>query len=242
LTFSIAARCPRTGQLGVATSSASLACGAFAPSVQTSIGAIASQALANPFYGGDGLRLLANGVPPDRVVAELMAADPGRELRQLLVVDARGGTAVFTGTECISWAGHQIGAGFIAGGNTLVGEQVVTAMAAAFEETEAEELADRLVRALEAGEAAGGDRRGRQSAALLVAYDQDYRYFDLRVDHHQEPIAELRRIFEMRREAQARWGSFRPTRDAPLPPGFLDTWPQIKATHELEVTGKATQA
>lgn len=242
MTFSIVARCPRTGQLGVAVASASLACGAFAPSVQANTGAIASQAFGNPFFGIDGLRLLADGLTPDQVVAELAAADPGRDLRQLLVVDAREGVAAFTGRECIPWAGHQTGAGYVAGGNTLAGSQVVSAMAAAFEEAEHEELGERLVRTPEAGEAAGGDRRGRQSAALLVAYDQDYRYYDLRVDHHPTPVTELRLIFELRTADRARWGDFRPTREAPLPPGFLEAWSKIKATHELEATGKATPA
>jgi uncharacterized Ntn-hydrolase superfamily protein len=240
VTFSLVARCPRTGQLGVATASASLACGAWVPSVQTGTGAIASQAFSNPFFGIDGFRLLSDGMAAEQVVADLQQGDPGRDVRQLLVVDAHGRAAGFTGGECISWAGHHIGQGYVAGGNTLTGEHALTAMVAAFEVAEDEELTERLVRVLEAGDAAGGDRRGRQAAALLVAYDQEYRYFDLRVDHHPTPVAELRRIFEMRVADKARWGGWRPTREAPLPPGFLEQWSSIKATHELDATGEVT--
>ncbi len=229
MTFSIAARCPRTGMLGVATSSASLACGAAAPTVQTHTGAIASQAFGNPFFGIDGLRLLSSGLAPEQVVAQLPSADPGRELRQLLVVDGHGRAAAFTGGECMPWAGHRIGAGYVAGGNRLAGEQVASAMAAAFEGSAEHDLPDRLVSALEAGETAGGDRGGRQSAALLVAYDQDYKYFDLRVDDHAEPVAELRRIFEMKKSERLKLGNWRPTREATLPPGFLERWPLIRA-------------
>jgi len=224
MTFSIAARCPRTGMLGVATASASLACGAFAPSVKRTTGAIASQAFGNPFLGIDGLRLLGQGLTAQQVVAELLPNDPGREFRQLLIVDGRGGTAAFTGSKCLRWAGHQAGEAFVAGGNTLVGEHVVLAMTDAFSRSGEEELAERLVRALEAGDAAGGDRRGKQSAALLVSYDQDYRYYDLRVDDHADPVNELRRIFELRKAGRAQHGDWRPTRDAPLEPGFMERY------------------
>ena len=224
MTFSIAARCPRTGMLGVATASASLACGAFAPSVKTATGAIASQAFGNPFFGIDGLRLLDQGLSAQKVVAELLPSDPGREYRQLLIVDGRGGIAAFTGSKCLRWAGHQAGEEFVAGGNTLAGEHVVLAMTDAFAQSTDQELPERLVRSLEAGDAAGGDRRGRQSAALLVSYDQDYRYYDMRVDDHADPVKELRRLFELRKAGRAKHGDWRPTREAPLEPNFIERY------------------
>jgi uncharacterized Ntn-hydrolase superfamily protein len=199
------------------------------------MGAIASQAFGNPFFGIDGLGLLSNGMLVEQVVAELLSTDPGRELRQLLVVDAQGRAAGFTGAKCIPWAGHRVGIGCAAGGNRLTGKQVVTAIAAAFEQFAEQELPERLLRALEAGEAAGGGRRGRQSAALLVAYDQDYRYFDLRVDDHPDPVSDLRRIFEMNRSQRERLGDWRPTRETPLPPGFMESWTQTKADMEADL-------
>jgi len=224
VTFLIAARCPRTGMLGVATASASPGSGAWAPSVKTATGAIASQAFGNPFFGIDGLRLLDHGLSAGQVVAELLPNDPGRDYRQLLIVDGRGGTAAFTGSMCLRWAGHQAGQEFVAGGNTLTSEHVVPAITAVFAEPSEQELPERLVRALEAGDAAGGDRRGRRSAALLVSYDQDYRYYDLRVDDHADPVKELRRIFELRKAGRAEHGGWRPTRDAPLEPGFFERY------------------
>jgi uncharacterized Ntn-hydrolase superfamily protein len=220
--------------LGVATSSASLASGSAAPSVQTGTGAIASQAVGNPFLGIDGLRLLSQGLTPKQVVADLLPSDPGRELRQLLIVDGRGRTAAFTGSECLNWAGHREGDGYVAGGNRLAGQDVLVAMGEAYENARVEELPERLVRALEAGDSEGGDRGGRQSAGLLVYYDQDYRYYDLRVDDHPDPVTELRRIFELKKADRARLGRWRPTRESPLEPGFMEKWPAIKAALERE--------
>jgi uncharacterized Ntn-hydrolase superfamily protein len=234
MTFSIAARCPRTGMLGVATSSASLASGASVPSVRAGTGAIASQAFGNPFFGIDGLLLLADGLAPGQAVHELLAADPGGELRQLVIVDGQGRTAAFTGLECLRWAAHQSGHGYVVAGNRLAGQQVLVAMAEAFEQSVEHELPERLMRALESGQSAGGDRAGRQSAALFVAYDQDYSYYDLRVDDHSQPIAELRRIFELKRDSGQDLGNWRPTRDAPIEPGFLENWPQLKVELERE--------
>jgi len=210
--------------LGVATASASLGSGAWAPSVKTATGAIASQAFGNPFFGIDGLRLLDQGLTAQEVIAALLPNDPGREFRQLLIVDGGGRTAAFTGSKCLRWAGHTAGEGFVAGGNTLAGERVVLAMTDAFVQSGEEDLAERLVRAVEAGDAAGGDRRGRQSAGLLVCYDQDYRYYDLRVDDNPDPVKELRRLYELRKAGLARLGDWRPTRDEPLEPGFFERY------------------
>ncbi len=232
MTFTIAARCPLTGMLGVAVASASLACGSAAPFVRNGVGALATQAFGNPFLGVDGLRLLAEGRSPDQIVSTLLPADPGRDFRQLLIVDASGRTASHTGSECLNWAGVRLGQGYIAGGNRLAGEQVVAGMAEAFEAAESEPFPERLVRALEAGDTAGGDRGGRQSAALVVFWDQDYRYYDLRVDDHSAPVTELRRIFEMRKAAIGSRDGWRPTREYPLPPGWLEEWPELKKTYE----------
>jgi len=232
MTFSIAARCPRTGMLGVAVSSASLGSGAWAPSVKTATGAIASQAFGNPFYGIDGMRLLERGRGAQQVVAELLPKDPGREYRQLLIVDGHGDTAAFTGSKCLPWAGHQAGEQFVAAGNTLAGDHVVHAMSDAFANSGEEDLGERLVRALEAGDAVGGDRRGRQSAGLLVSYDQDYRFYDLRVDDHPDPVNELRRLFELRKAARAKHGDWRPTRDDLLEPGFTERYAREAAAVE----------
>jgi uncharacterized Ntn-hydrolase superfamily protein len=200
VTFSIVARCPRTGMLGVGVSSKALASGRAVPYVRAGIGAIASQAFGNPYLGIDGLELLAQGLPAARALERVIDIDRGRDLRQVAAVDAEGHTAAFTGSGCIEWAGHVEGGGYVCAGNILVGEEVVKEMARAFEGTVEEELPERLLLALEAGQAAGGDRRGRQSAALLVVHTEAYPLCDLRVDDHEEPVPELRRLFALYQE------------------------------------------
>lgn len=203
-TFSIVARDPHNGDLGVAVASKFLAVGSVVPWAQANVGAIATQALANIRYGPDGLALLARGLSAQEALHELLAADEQREHRQVGIVDREGRAAAFTGRECFPWAGHLIGAGFCCQGNILTGEAVVQRMADAFCAT-AGELAERLVAALEAGQAAGGDRRGRQSAALYVVREGGSyggvldRYIDLRVDDHPDPIVELRRLLALHR-------------------------------------------
>ncbi|WP_043097229.1 DUF1028 domain-containing protein [Kallotenue papyrolyticum] len=203
-TFSIVARDPQNGDLGVAVASKFLAVGSVVPWAQANVGAIATQALANIRYGPDGLALLARGLSAQEVLQELLAADEQREHRQVGIVDREGRAAAFTGRECVPWAGHLLGEGFCCQGNILAGEAVVQRMADAFRAT-AGELAERLVAALEAGQAAGGDRRGRQSAALYVAREGGSygglldRYIDLRVDDHPDPIVELRRLLALHR-------------------------------------------
>ena len=199
-TFSIAACDLAAGQWGVATQSKFLAVGSVVPWAEPHVGAIATQAYANPRYGPDGLALLREGAAAAEVVARLTEADDGRAHRQLGVVDANGGSATFTGPECMDWAGGLTGPGFAAQGNILVGEETVAALARAFAETEGRPFGERLVACLAAAQAAGGDRRGQQSAALLVV-ERDGGYaglsdtlVDLRVDDHPQPIAELQRI------------------------------------------------
>ncbi len=212
MTFSIVARCPRTGMLGVATSSKALAAGGSVPHCRAGVGAIASQAFSNPYLGIDGLSLLEQGLAAERALERLIESDRGRDLRQVAIVDRDGHTAAYTGAKCIPWAGHVEGGGYVCLGNILVGEDVVKAMARAFEVSEDEEMPERLLRVLEAGQEAGGDRRGRQSAGMHVVHTEEYPYCDLRVDDHPDPIPELRRVFAVFQ----RWEPFRqmaPRRD-----------------------------
>jgi uncharacterized Ntn-hydrolase superfamily protein len=200
-TYSICACDLAAGQWGVATQSKFLAVGSVVPWAEPHVGAIATQAYANPRYGPGGLALLRTGVAADEVVARLTAADPDRALRQLGVVDAAGRSATFTGDECHAWAGGRAGDGYAAQGNILVSGGTVDALADTFEASGGTPLAERLLDCLDAAEAAGGDSRGRQSAALLVV-ERDGGYaglsdavVDLRVDDHPEPLAELRRLY-----------------------------------------------
>jgi uncharacterized Ntn-hydrolase superfamily protein len=202
-TYSIAACDLATGRWGVATQSKFLAVGSVVPWAEPGVGAIATQAYANPRYGPDGLALLRDGLSAPEVVARLTAADDGREERQLGVVDASGGSATFTGAQCMDWAGGLTGPGFAAQGNILVGAETVAALARTFTATEGRPLAERLLECLAAAQTAGGDRRGQQSAALLVV-ERDGGYaglsdvlVDLRVDDHPQPIAELARLHDM---------------------------------------------
>lgn len=213
MTFSIAARCPRTGMLGVATASKALAAGALVPYCRAGVGAIASQSFVNPYLGIDGLQLLAQGVPAERALEHLVRADGGRDLRQLAIVDRDGRVAAYTGARCIPWAGHLSGAAYVCLGNILAGQHVVEAMARAFEASPHEELPERLLRALEAGQDAGGDRRGRQSAGILVVRQEEYPWCDLRVDDHPDPIPELRRIYEVFEREEVPFLQLAPRRD-----------------------------
>jgi uncharacterized Ntn-hydrolase superfamily protein len=201
-TFSIAACDLAAGQWGVATQSKFLAVGSVVPWAEPHVGAIATQAYANPRYGPDGLALLREGLSAQETVERLTAADDGSAHRQLGVVDREGRSATFTGAECMDWAGGIAGRCFAAQGNILVGEETVAALAGTFERTEGQALADRLVQCLAAAQSAGGDSRGQQSAALLVV-ERDGGYanlsdtlVDLRVDDHETPIAELARLLE----------------------------------------------
>jgi uncharacterized Ntn-hydrolase superfamily protein len=199
-TFSIAACDLAAGQWGVATQSKFLAVGSVVPWAEPGVGAVATQAYANPRYGPDGLALLREGLAAEEVVERLTSADDGRDHRQLGVVDCSGGSATFTGSACMDWAGGLAGPGFAAQGNILVGEETVAALATTFTATDGKPLPDRLLECLAAAQVAGGDRRGQQSAALLVV-ERDGGYaglsdvlVDLRVDDHADPIAELARL------------------------------------------------
>ncbi len=199
-TFSIVACDLAAERWGVAVQSKFLAVGSVVPWAEPHVGAIATPSYANPRYGPDGLGLLREGLSADEVVERLTAADEGRAHRQLGVVDGQGRAATFTGEECVSWAGGRTGAGYAAQGNILVSHETVEALADTFERTADRPLAQRLLDCLDAAQAAGGDSRGQQSAALLVV-EKDGGYaglsdvlVDLRVDDHERPIEELRRL------------------------------------------------
>jgi uncharacterized Ntn-hydrolase superfamily protein len=194
-TFSIAARCPRTGDFGVAVATARPAVGSIVPWASRR-GAIATQARSNSELGRLGLALVDAGVPVAVALGGLVAADPEATHRQLHGVD-RHGVFVHTGSDCQPWCGHQASADCTVAGNLLAGPQVIQAMTDAFGAWPEEELAGRLLSALEAGQAAGGDKRGKQSAALLVASEDPRPYHNLRVDDHADPVAELRRLFAL---------------------------------------------
>ncbi|MDQ7819216.1 MAG: DUF1028 domain-containing protein [Armatimonadota bacterium] len=217
-TFSIVALDPSTGEVGVAVASKFLAVGAVVPWARAGAGAVATQAWANLGYGPQGLDLLARGHSAEDVVRLLTEPDPQRDHRQVGVVDCRGNAAAWTGRECLAWAGHRTGRGYTCQGNILAGAAVVDRMAEAFEGSTGP-LPERLLAALEAGQAAGGDSRGQQSAALYVAKEKGSyggyldRYIDLRVDDHPTPLVELRTLLELHR---LYFGTTDPARLTPL--------------------------
>lgn len=201
-TFSIVAFDPETGSLGVAVQSKFLAVGAVVPWARAGVGAVATQAMANLNYGPRGLMLMAEGKTAAETVGTLTSADGDRDHRQVGVVDGRGRAATFTGSECFAWAGGVTGEHYAAQGNILVGRETVEAMAGAYEEC-ATDFSARLLEALRAGQRAGGDSRGKQSAALLVVREgggyggDNDRAVDLRVDDHPDPIEELARLMDL---------------------------------------------
>ena len=205
-TYSIVACDLEAGQWGVAVQSKFLSVGSVVPWAEPQVGAIATQAYANPRYGPQGLEKLRAGKSAQKVVDELTGADEGRSQRQLGVVDGQGRSATFTGEECLDWAGGRTGEGYAAQGNILVSAETVDALAETFEGSAGERLAERLLQCLVAAQAAGGDRRGQQSASLLVV-ERDGGYaslsdllVDLRVEDHERPIDELHRIYELHKE------------------------------------------
>jgi uncharacterized Ntn-hydrolase superfamily protein len=200
VTFSIIAYDEKTGQVGIAVASKSFAAGARVPFIRTGVGAIASQARVNHLYGPRGLALLAAGASAADTVRLLIAADEDQDIRQLHVMDRMGRFAAHTGTECLEWCGHLVMPGFSLAGNILAGANVLETMAAAYEAAPEQTLARRLIAALKAGEQAGGDKRGRQSASLLVHGDKEWSLIDIRVDDHADPLAELERLEQAARE------------------------------------------
>ena len=209
MTFSIVAWEPTTGMTGIAVATKHLAVGALVPHAKAGVGAIATQGQTNPLLGIFGLQLLeqcklgesnAIAISVEDITEIILKDDENRHQRQFHLVDSNGNTTAWTGQNCVDWAGHLSFPNFSVAGNMLVGEQTLTAMAEAYREKEGMEFCERLLQALEAGEAAGGDKRGRQSAALYVVHQDAYPYLDLRIDHHDNPIAELRYLFEESRK------------------------------------------
>lgn len=202
MTFSIVGFDPETKELGVAVQSKFLGVGSVVPWVKAGIGAVATQAFANPAYGPDGLKLMKEGKSAQETVDSLINQDDGKEGRQVGIVDANGNSATFTGEKCYDWAGGKAGKHYATQGNILVGKETVEALASTFEETTGS-LAERLLKALDAGQAAGGDSRGKQSAAIYIVKEKggyleaNDRYIDLRVDDHPDPIKELIRIYQL---------------------------------------------
>jgi uncharacterized Ntn-hydrolase superfamily protein len=198
-TFSISARCGRTGMLGVAVATAVPAVGGICPFVESAVGAISTQSWVNPYLGIDGLALLRNGASAPAALDILIANDPGRDVRQLGIVDAQGRSSAWSGAQCTPWFGHRTGPGYAVQGNMLTGPEVIDGMEQAFLASSDQDLPERLVRVLEAGQRGHGDKRGRQSAALSIFKGEAYPYLSLRIDEHATPIAELRRVLGIAR-------------------------------------------
>jgi uncharacterized Ntn-hydrolase superfamily protein len=215
MTWSIIAIDRDSGQIGIAVATRFFAVGARVPHIAAGFGAVATQALVNPYYGIDGTRLLREGENPDHIIAALLAADPGRESRQLHIMDVHGRIAAYTGQDCVDWCGHLAGDGFSIGGNMLANGQVLDATAKAYITSDSLPFARRLIAAMQAGEAVGGDKRGKQSAALLIHGAEEWSALDLRVDDHADPLAELARLEEVSRERWVHFRRFLPTRQNP---------------------------
>ena len=196
MTWSLIAR-DADGRFGVAIASRFFAVGALCLHTRRAVGALATQALMNPLYGPAGLDLLAQGLEAGEVVGRLVDADAGRAQRQLHLIAVRGAGAAHTGAQCVGWCGHALHEHFSVAGNMLAGAAVLEATAQRFVAHAGLPLAERLIAAMAAGEAAGGDKRGKQSAALRIHADEDYPALDLRVDDHAEPLVELQRLYEM---------------------------------------------
>src|ERR1700681_1351510 len=235
MTWSIIARDTSTGQFGIAVATKFFAVGARVPFIAARLGAIATQALVNPYYGIDGLKRLREGGAPRDIVDGLVAADAGRETRQLHVMDAAGRIASHTGRECIDWCGHIEGNGFSIAGNMLAGARVLDDTAAAYIANEKLPFAQRLIAAMRSGEAAGGDKRGKQSAALLIYGDDEWSDLDLRVDDRSDPLGELERLEQVSRERWVHFQKYVPTRKNP---GGITDRATIDAGIEAALAGK----
>jgi uncharacterized Ntn-hydrolase superfamily protein len=215
MTWSIIARDSVTGQFGIAVATKFFAVGARVPHIAAGIGGVATQALINPYYGIDGVKLLREGKSPQDIVTTLLAGDAGRESRQMHIMDAHGRIAAHTGKDCVDWCGHVKGDGFSVAGNMLAGARVLDDTAKAYAASKDLPFAQRLLAAMRAGEAAGGDKRGKQSAALLIHDKDEWAALDLRVDDHADPLAELDRLEHVSRERWVHFRKFLPTRENP---------------------------
>ncbi|HTS94030.1 MAG TPA: DUF1028 domain-containing protein [Stellaceae bacterium] len=220
MTWSIIARDSSSGAFGVAVTTKFFAVGALCPHARSEVGALATQALINPTFGPRGIALMAEGVAPEHAIATLLADDLGRETRQIHLLDAEGRGAAHTGKDCIDWCGHLLRRGYSVAGNMLAGPRVIEDTASAYEMGAHLPFAERLLAALDAGQAAGGDKRGKQSAALKIHAGEEYPWLDIRADDHAEPLAELRRLYEEARRMYLVFAQFLPT--ARNPSGIYD--------------------
>jgi uncharacterized Ntn-hydrolase superfamily protein len=216
MTWSIIARDTTTGAFGIAAASRFFALGARVPHLASGVGAIATQALLNGFYGTRGLALLRAGNPAEEVVRSLVGGDAGSTHRQVHVMDAAGRIAAHTGNACIDWCGHLAGEGYSVAGNMLAGPRVLDETARAYVAAAASPFARRLVAAMRAGEAAGGDKRGKQSAVLVICGEEEWPDLDLRVDDHADPLAEIERLERVSRERFVPFMRFLPRRADPV--------------------------
>ena len=235
MTWSIIARDDATGQFGITVATRFFAVGARVPHIAAGFGGIATQALVNPYYGIDGLKLLREGRTPRDIVETLIAADSGHESRQLHIMDAGGRIAAHTGCGCVDWCGHIEGKNFSIAGNMLAGAQVLDDTAKAYIANQTLPFAQRLIAAMRAGEAAGGDKRGKQSAALLIYGDEEWSALDLRVDDHSDPLRELERLEQVSRERWVHFRQYLPSRKNPA--GITDR-ETIDAGIEAAIAGQ----
>ena len=235
MTWSIIAHDAATGQFGIAVATRFFAVGARVPHIAPGLGGIATQALVNPYYGIDGLRLLREGGSPREIVETLIAADDGCESRQLHILDAGGRVACHTGRDCVDWCGHIQGQSFSIAGNMLAGARVLDDTAAAWIAGERLPFAQRLIAAMQSGEAVGGDKRGKQSAALLIFGGEEWSDLDLRVDDHPDPLTELERLEKVSRERWVHFRKYLPTRANPA--GITDR-ATIDAGIEAAIAGQ----
>ena len=215
MTWSIIAKDNATGQIGIAVATKFFAVGARVPHIAPGIGGIATQALVNPYYGIDGLKLLREGRAPRDIIETLTAGDAGHASRQIHIMDANGQIAAYTGKDCVDWRGHLGGDGFSIAGNMLASGRVLDDTAKAYLANAGMPFAQRLIAAMRAGEAAGGDKRGKQSAALLIYGEEEWSDLDLRVDDHIDPLVELDRLEFVSRERWVHFRKYLPSRKNP---------------------------
>ncbi len=228
-TFTILARCPRSGAIGIGIATYSLGVGGYCPSIAAGVGVLSSQALADPRLRPVGMRILEGGASAGEALKGIEDYDQYIDYRQIGIVDAKGEIAVHTGPKTWEWAGHRTGPQYIAMGNKLSGGQVIDAMAQDFESSASEELEERLLRCIEAGRDAGGQLEGQRSSALIVYHQESYPWMDLRVDAHGEPVGELRRVYEVYRPMAPYYYELRPK-----DPGNTPTQAEWLAAQKLE--------
>ena len=215
MTWSMIARDEKSNRVGIIVTTRFFAVGSMVPHIKTGVGAVATQAFINPFFGPRGIALLEKGNSAEDTVRQLSASDDGRDHRQLHVMDTQGRFAAHTGKSCVDWCGHLQRPAFSVAGNMLAGEAVITDTARAYEASASLPFARRLIAAMKAGEAAGGDKRGKQSAALLIHDGEDYPLYDLRVDDHTDPLTELARLQKVARDRYLHFRRRMPSRAAP---------------------------